>query len=53
MKTGPVGTELFHTEERTDGRTDKYDKADSRCPQFHESAWEHPTHVPAVTEISN
>jgi len=38
MKIRPVGTELFHTDGRTDGRTDIHDEANSR---FSHSAHTH------------
>jgi hypothetical protein len=38
MKIRPVGAKLFHTDGKTDGRTDRYDEADSRFSQFCERA---------------
>jgi hypothetical protein len=38
MKIRHVGAELLHADGRTDGRTDKHDEANSRSPQFCESA---------------
>jgi len=34
MKIHPVGAELFHVNGWTDGRTDRYDEADSRFSQL-------------------
>jgi len=34
MKIRQVGAELFHAEERIDGRTDRHDEANSRFSQF-------------------
>jgi hypothetical protein len=38
MKIRPVGAELLHVDERTDGRTDGHDEANSRFSQFCERA---------------
>jgi len=38
MKIHPVTAELLHADGRTDGWTDRYDKANSRFPQFCERA---------------
>ena len=38
MKMRPVGTELFHADRKTDGRTDGHDEANSRFSQFLERA---------------
>ena len=43
MKILSVGAELFHADERTDGRRDKQDKANSRISQFSERRSERPT----------
>jgi hypothetical protein len=34
MKIYPVGVELLHADERTDGQTDRYEGATSRFSQF-------------------
>ena len=34
MKTRPVGAELFHTDERTDGQKDEHDDSISRFSKF-------------------
>jgi hypothetical protein len=34
MKIRPVGSELFHADEETDGETDMHDEANSRFLQF-------------------
>jgi len=36
MKIGPVGTELFHADRRTDG----HDEASSHFPKFYESDYQ-------------
>jgi hypothetical protein len=38
IKILAVGTELFHVDGRTDGRTDKHDKADNNFLSFYDSA---------------
>jgi len=38
MKIRPVGAELFQGDGKTDGRTDRYDEANSRFSQFCELA---------------
>jgi hypothetical protein len=38
MKIRSVVAELFHEDSRTDGRTDKYDEANSRFSQYDERA---------------
>jgi len=34
MKVRPMGAELFHAGERTDGQTDRHVEANSRISQF-------------------
>jgi hypothetical protein len=38
MKTRPVGTVLFHSDGRRDGRTDQHDESNSCFSQFCERA---------------
>jgi hypothetical protein len=38
IKIRPVGAELFLADERTDGRTDRHYKTNSRFPYFYERA---------------
>jgi len=38
MKIRPVGTEVFHADERTGGQTERHDEANSRFSQFWECA---------------
>jgi hypothetical protein len=40
MKIRPVGAELFHADERTDGRTDRHDEVNSCFSQFCERAFD-------------
>jgi len=34
IKIRPIGAELFHADERTNGRTDRYDKTKNHFSQF-------------------
>jgi len=40
MKIRPVGVEVFHTERRTDGRTDRHNEGNSRFSQIRENAYQ-------------